>query len=75
MKGAGGDSISSRSAAKQAAEKVPMFVIVSEAKNLSWIKTKDYERFFAQIGAQNDGIPLFSAACKAVWILETLRHG
>jgi hypothetical protein len=27
--------------AKQAAEKVPWFVILSEAKNPSWIKTKD----------------------------------
>jgi hypothetical protein len=27
--------------AKQAAEKVPLFVILGEAKNPSWIKTKD----------------------------------
>jgi hypothetical protein len=27
--------------AEQAAEKVPWFVILSEAKNPSWIKTKD----------------------------------
>jgi hypothetical protein len=59
--------------ASQAAEKVPWFVILSEGKNLSWIKTRDSSR---KIGAQNDSIPLFSAASSAcrVWICgATLR--
>jgi len=36
-----------------------LFVILSEAKNLSRLKTKDQEGFFAQLGAQNDSFRFF----------------